>query len=92
MPEISGKSGKTLLDIVAAAIPIQKCFNSESMPKVVQAWSTAIELATQARLPRQSMKRMSDVVLVQWSAPLGNEENFRSWTTIQVLVSTRLVP
>jgi hypothetical protein len=75
--EISGKNRKTPLDIVARAIPVQKCPNRESMTKVVQARSTAIELTPQAHLPRQSMERSADVVLLQSSSSLGNEEKVR---------------
>src|SRR5207302_3919596 len=77
--EISGKNRKTPLDIVAGAIPVQKCSNSESMTEVVQARSTAIELTSQAHLPRQSMERPADVVLVQSSSSFGNEEKVRGW-------------
>ncbi len=58
------------------------------LTEVVQAWSMAIELATQARLPRQSMERPSDVVFVQWSSSFGNEEKVGSRPAIQILIST----
>jgi hypothetical protein len=86
--KIGGKSGKTVLHSVAGAIPAQECLNSKSMTEVVQAWSMAIELATQARLPRQSMERPPDVVFVQWSSSFGNEEKVGSRPAIQILIST----
>ena len=67
MPQISRKRGKTLLDISAGAISMQKASNSESTTKIVEARSAAIELTTQARLPAQRAERLSDVVLVQSS-------------------------
>src|SRR5947208_1278821 len=62
------------------------------LTEVVQARSTAIELTSQAHLPRQSMERPADVVLVQSSSSFGNEEKVRGWLAFDVLVSTRLVP
>lgn len=47
VPEIGGKSGKMVLDGVSGAIPAHKRLNCKSMTEVVQAWSMAIELATQ---------------------------------------------
>src|SRR5437762_8685335 len=61
------------------------------MAKIVQARSMAIELTAKAYLPRQSMERSADVVLVQSSSPFGNEEKVRGRLALEVLVSTRLV-
>ncbi len=51
----------------------------------------AIELSSKAYLPRQSMERSADVVLVQSSATFGNEEKVRGRLAFEVLASTRLV-
>ncbi|HVH88358.1 MAG TPA: hypothetical protein VM912_16680 [Terriglobales bacterium] len=51
MPEISGKSGKTLLNVLTRAIPAHKGPDSESVTKVVQARSMAVKLTTQPDLP-----------------------------------------
>lgn len=87
VPEIGGKSGKMVLDSVAGAIPAHKRLNCESMTEVVQAWSMAIELATQAYIPRQGMERPPDVVFVQSSSPLGNEEEVGSRPAVQILIA-----
>jgi len=49
--EICGKNGKTLLDILARAIPVQNGSDSESVAKIMQTRSMAVELTTQADLP-----------------------------------------
>jgi hypothetical protein len=51
----------------------------------------AIELTAKAYLPRQSMERSADVVLVHSSSPFGNEEKIRAGLAFEVPVSTRLV-
>jgi hypothetical protein len=76
-----------VVDSLTGAIPVQKRLNSESMTKVVQAWSTAIERATQAYLPRQGMECPPHVVFVQSSSPFGNEEKVGSRPAIQILIS-----
>jgi hypothetical protein len=88
MSEIRGKSGKTLFDILARAIPVHKCANGESVTEIMQARSTAIELTAEADLPRQRMECRADVVLVQSSSSFGDKEKVRSRPVFQVLVST----
>jgi hypothetical protein len=61
------------------------------LTKVVEARSMAIELTSKAYLPRQSMERSADVVLVQSSSTFGNEEKVRGRLAFEVLASTRFV-